>query len=84
MMIRAAIEEKPDGLVLRQEGHKLRLHVVAPDSFEIKIVSLNPPPLSYDKHIDDLKRIEIRILPVAFKGPAGKISVELSGNHEEK
>jgi len=79
MMTRAGIEGQPAGVLLSQEGHVLRLDVTSPDSFEVHIVPLDPPPLSYDKHIDDLKRIEIRILPSAFNGPNGKISVELNG-----
>lgn len=58
MITRAEVEIEEKMLVLRQEGKELYLSIESDLPFEPRIVALSPPPLSYDKNIPGLKRIE--------------------------
>ncbi|MCB9290493.1 MAG: heparinase II/III family protein [Lewinellaceae bacterium] len=64
---------------LSQDGERLKLKVVSPATFEVRVVSLDPPPLAYDKAISGLKRIEITVAPSAFTNGTGEIVVEVIG-----
>jgi len=64
---------------LTKNGKRIQLKVDAPADFELTVVSLNPPPSQLDKVVPDLKRLEIRIKPEAFKRQKGKIRVFVTG-----
>ena len=70
-----------DGVVeLQQDGATLYLRVSSGAPYEIKVVSLSPPPLDYDKDIEGLKRLEIHWLRDDFPGNSAVINVELDNN----
>ncbi len=79
MMTTAEVEIRPDGADLTKGNYRLNLCVSSPEKYELNVIFLDPPPLPYDKKIENLKRIEIRIEPSAFKSDSGEIVVELSG-----
>ena len=67
------------GAILSQDGKKLAMTVIVPDSMHFSVISLDPPPLSYDKVIDDLKRVELEIPRYIFDdGGIDNITVEIS------
>lgn len=70
-----------NGAILKQDGKELKLSILSPGNFNVSVVSLDPPPLSIDKHLDNLKRIEIRVPAYVFKESQNKgaIKVRLSG-----
>ncbi len=80
MITTADVETNLNGAILTKDEQQLFLQVLSPEKYEIKVVSLDPPPLSYDKKIENLKRIEVRIAPSAFENDSGEIVVDLSGN----
>jgi hypothetical protein len=79
MMTTAAVEVLPEGARLSEDHQELKLRVLSPEIFEMRIVDLDPPPLPYDKQIENLKRIEIQVKSSAFRNSQGGIIVELSG-----
>lgn len=67
-----------DGLVeLIQDGKSLFLTMEGEIAGELKLVSLSPPPLSYDKNIEGLKRLEIVWNRESFSGKTARLIVEL-------
>jgi hypothetical protein len=78
MITQADIQIEKDRLVLRQEGKQLVLKPVFEVPYELNVVDLSPPPLSYDKDIPGLKRIELRVDRDSFPGGTGELIVELS------
>lgn len=78
MMTQAKVEINEKGARLLQDDQVLQLEVLQPEKYDIKVVSLSPPPLAYDKNIPDLKRIEIQVSRAYFKGKTGVIRVQLS------
>jgi hypothetical protein len=73
---RAEIEMVQDGAVLRQDGKSLHIHNFSHPQLSFRVVSLDPPPHPLDKHIDDLKRLELNI-PVKPDGAPTKIHIAL-------
>ena len=80
MMTRAAVTTTPHGAILKQDGKKLLLKIIRPDSLNVSVVSLNPPPLSYDKKIKSLKRIDITIPYYMLGHKQQKLIVQLEGD----
>ncbi len=66
------------GAMLMQDGKQLKLENLSHPDFNVSVVSLYPAPLSLDKQIEGLKRIEIRIPAWTLEGGKTKISVRLS------
>jgi len=60
-LTQAEVEKTETGLRLRQDGQELLLDILQPTAPHVEIIALDPPPLSYDKRIEGLKRIEIRL-----------------------
>lgn len=82
----AEIELHAQGATLRQDEKSLELVNHSHPGIRFEIVPLDPPPHRYDKQIDGLKRIELRI-PVNKTDQAITIRVELRGqscNGKEK
>lgn len=61
LMTTATVEVTSNGAILSQSGKKLLIENMTQASSQIKIVSLDPPPLELDRRIKGLKRIEINI-----------------------
>jgi hypothetical protein len=76
MITRASVEVKADRIVLRQEGKELNLFLKSDLPFKAGVIDLSPPPLTYDKDIPGLKRIEFSFGREALAGPC-TILVEL-------
>lgn len=78
MMTLAEVEPHAQGATLRQNGASLELiNHSHPDS-RFETVLLDPPPHRHDRHIEGLKRIELR-LPVNARNGEMAIRVELRG-----
>jgi hypothetical protein len=79
MMTKAQVTTTKDGAILSQDGRKLRFKIIQPAGLNVSVVSLDPPPLAYDKRIDNLKRIEIIIPYYMLNKKHEKIIVQLKG-----
>lgn len=77
MMTCAGVEAAGDGVLLKQDGATLHLRVSSGAPYQVKVVSLDPPPLDHDKKIDGLKRLEIHWLREDFPGDSATLMVEL-------
>lgn len=79
MITQAEVQPTKNGAILRQEGKKLNLEILEPAGLLVSVVSLDPPPLAFDKTIENLKRIEIRIPAWTIEAGKTKIKVRLAG-----
>ncbi|MGH9652985.1 MAG: heparinase II/III domain-containing protein [Bryobacteraceae bacterium] len=79
MMTRANVITASHGAILKQDHQTLQLKIIKPAQCNVSVVSLDPPPLSYDKRIKGLKRIEIKIPSYLLKNQRDEIVVELTG-----
>ncbi len=78
MMTVANVELTDKGAKLKQDGKTLNLEIVEPANLHFSIVSLDPAPQVFDKQINNLKRLEIRVPAYIFKSSLGFIKVKLS------
>ncbi|MCK4748612.1 MAG: heparinase II/III family protein, partial [Bacteroidales bacterium] len=78
LITRADVQIDDGVIVLREEEKKLEVHVPGDTPYRANVVSLSPPPLTYDKDIPGLKRIEIHFSREAFPGDRGQIMVYLT------
>ena len=83
MITQAEVTVMPSGMVLEQDGAKLYLSVAGDIPHDVTVVSLSPPPLSYDKDIEGLKRLEIHWLREDFTGQEATLIVELDSEQAE-
>ena len=81
MMTRATVTTGKSGVMLEQDGARLYLSIGGEVPFEIRVVSLSPPPLSYDKHVEGLKRLEILWQRENFAGDTASLMVELDAKN---
>ena len=79
MITQADIEIVKGGAILRQEGKSLKLENLSHPELTVSIISLDPPPLVYDKTIENLKRIEIRIPAWTVENGKTTLKVRISG-----
>ncbi len=79
LMTVADVEPVKNGAILRHDGKELNLSILAPEEMNVSIISLDPSPLSIDKQIKGLKRIEIRVPAWYIDEKEGLIRVRLSG-----
>ncbi|MEX0928658.1 MAG: heparinase II/III family protein, partial [Balneolales bacterium] len=70
------------GAILEKDGKRLNLEILSPANVEVSVISLTPPPMALDKHIEDLKRIEIRVPDWVLDQRQGSVRVRLSGREE--
>jgi hypothetical protein len=77
MITQADIAIKSDVVELKQDGATLYLRITTELPFEVKVVSLSPPPLAYDKNMEGLKRLEIQWKRTDFKSNSATLDVEL-------
>lgn len=61
LMTKAEIELVEGGALLRQDGQLLHLKIISHPHLLVSVVPLDPPPLSLDRKIKGLKRLEIKI-----------------------
>jgi hypothetical protein len=80
MITRAEVEIVKGGAIFRQDGQTLQLENLSHPEISVSVISLDPPPLVFDKTIENLKRIEIRIPAWTIKGDKTRIKVRLSGD----
>lgn len=79
LMTEAEVQPDKNGAILEQDGKKLKLTVLEPESVSVSVVSLDPPPMEIDKTIENFKRIEISV-PACIFEKEGTIKVRLSSN----
>lgn len=78
MMTTAHVQTTDNGALLMQDGSKLAIEILEPSNLSVSVVSVDPPPLRYDKKIEGLKRIEIQIPGYILKeNKTNTLSVEL-------
>jgi hypothetical protein len=77
MITRADLQVQGEQVELHQDGKILYLRVRSAAPFEVKEVSLSPPPLTYDKNIEGLKRLEIHWKREDFQGDTATLDIEL-------
>lgn len=68
------------GATLKQKGRQLHLKNISHPDLSVSVISLDPPPLSLDRKIEGLKRIEIRIPAYLFNEKEGTLTVRLSAD----
>ena len=74
----ADVEIVKGGVILIQDGKKLKLENLSHPDFTVSIVSLYPALLKLDRQIEGLKRIDLRIPAWTFEREKGEIRVRLS------
>jgi hypothetical protein len=79
MLTQADVQPIKGGAVLRQDGQTLKLENLLHSEIMVSVISLDPPPLYFDKTIENLKRIEIRIPAWTIQNGKTNIKVRLSG-----
>jgi hypothetical protein len=77
MITRAEVKVEEGSVMLQQDGATLYLRISSEASFNLKVVSLYPPPLPYDKEIEELKRLEIHWKREGFPGNSTTLNIEL-------
>lgn len=80
LMTQAEVQPTKTGAILKQDGKTLKLEILSNPGLSVSVISLDPPPLSLDKTIENLKRIEIRVPAWTVTNRNGAIKVRLSGN----
>lgn len=79
MITQADVEIMKGGAVLRQDNQVLKLENLSHPEITVSIISLDPPPLNFDKTIGNLKRIEIRIPAWTVRNGKCELKVRLTG-----
>ncbi len=79
MLTQADVEIVKGGAVLRQDNQVLKLENLSHPEITVSLISLDPPPLYFDKTIENLKRIEIRIPAWTVKNGKCELKVRLTG-----
>jgi len=79
MLTQADVQLVKGGAVLRQDGQTLKLENLSHPKIMVSVISLDPPPLYFDKTIENLQRIEIRIPAWTVENGKMNLKVRLSG-----
>ena len=77
MITRADVFVREYGLELQQGNSRLYLRIPSRTPYEVKVISLYPPPLPYDKKIEDLNRVEIHWKRDDFSSNSAILHVEM-------
>ena len=77
MITMADVSEIEGGLKLQQDNASLYLWIPSEVPYEVKVLSLDPPPLDYDKKIEGLKRLEIHWNRDDFPEDGATLQIEL-------
>ncbi len=79
MLTQADVQIVNGGAILSQDGQTLKLQNLSHPDITVSVISLDPPPLVYDKIIENLKRIEIRIPAWTIENRKTTLKIRLSG-----
>lgn len=79
MLTQADVQIVKGGAVLRRDGQTLKLENLSHPEIMVSVISLDPPPLYFDKTIESLKRIEISIPAWTVVNGKMNLKVRLSG-----
>ncbi len=79
LMTQAEVQSTKTGAILKQDGKTLKLEILSNQDLSVSVISLDPPPLSIDKTIENLKRIEIRIPAWTIETGKMNLKIRLSG-----
>ncbi|GAA4778252.1 hypothetical protein GCM10023231_00980 [Olivibacter ginsenosidimutans] len=79
LMTTADVDLQKGGVLLKKDGKTLKVQNVSHPNILFSVVSLDPTPLELDRHIDGLKRIELRIPKWTMQSKKQQIKVRLSG-----
>lgn len=77
LMTTAEVEIVKGGAILKQDGQQLTLENLTHPQLTVSLISLDPPPLHLDRHIENLKRIEIRMPAHMFANKQAMLRVRL-------
>ena len=77
LITQAEVEIVDKGAILKQAGQELRLDNLSHPGLQYTIVSLDPPPHKLDKHMEGLKRVELRIPVSILSGNSGSIGIKV-------
>lgn len=80
LLTTAEVDLQKEGILLSQDGESLWLRVNSNQKYKVEISTLDPPPLPYDKQVDNLKRIDLIIKPNLDQGNVLMIKVDITGN----
>ncbi|MEZ5105203.1 MAG: heparinase II/III family protein [Draconibacterium sp.] len=79
LMTAADVEIINDGVVLIQDGKKLKVENLSQPNIEFSVISLDPAPMELDRQIENLKRLELRVPAWTLENGKGMIKIRLSG-----
>lgn len=79
MITEAVTEYTKDGIILYQDGKKLKLENLSHPEFSFSVISLDPPPLELDLQWPGLKRIELQIPAWTIREKQDTIQIRLVG-----
>ena len=80
LITQADVEIIEGGVILKQDGKRLKVENLSHPDFTMTVISLSPPPLYLDTKKEGLKRLEIRIPAWTIEGENCNIKVRLSGD----
>lgn len=78
IMTKAEVIPTEYGAMLSQDGKTFELRVLSPSGIETSVIMLDPPPTVFDRKIDGLKRVELRIPAYTIKEKKAVIKVRLT------
>jgi hypothetical protein len=79
LLTQAEVEITKEGAILRQERKSLKVENLSHPNFTFSVISLDPPPFKFDKKIENLKRLELRIPAWTLENSRTNIKIRLSG-----
>ncbi len=77
LITQADVEVRDGKVVLKQDGKELEVRNLSHPEIDFAVVSLDPPPHRLDKHMENLKRIELRIPVYDHKGRNRKFGIKV-------
>jgi len=77
LITQADVEVIDGTVVLKQDGKELEVRNLSHPEIDLAVVSLDPPPHRLDKHMENLKRIELRIPVSDHKGRNRKFEIKV-------
>jgi hypothetical protein len=77
-MTTADVIARPGGAEFKQDGKSLDLKIISPTDVGVSVIMMDPPPMKFDRKIQGLKRVEIRLPAYLFGSKKGTIRVRLT------
>jgi hypothetical protein len=78
IMTTAEVIPVKDGALLKQDDKSLKLTVISPEDVRVSVIMMDPPPMTLDRKIDNLKKVELQIPAYIFHDKKALIKVRLS------